>query len=107
MKLNYLGVPVWINGRNYYMPSLSYQDFKANCEFLSAVPELKTGAQMVEYFDKVIPIVGLAMRRNYPDFADAELAAQLDLTTLNIAVAAVQNASGMKPVSEGEEQPVA
>jgi hypothetical protein len=102
MKLKYLGVPVWMNGQNYYIPSLSYSDFKANYGFLSTAPTLATPAQTMEYFEKLIPILGLAIRRNYPEVADTQLSEWLDLTTLHLAAAAVQDASGLTPVAEGE-----
>lgn len=104
MKLNYLGVPVYMNGQNYYIPSLSYIDFKANYEFLGtkiAAGDLE-GAKLVEFFEKLVPIVGLAVRRNYPDVTDEQLAQWLDLHTLLLVSQAIQNASGMSPVSEGE-----
>jgi len=100
MKLNYLGVPVYLNGQNYYIPSLNYLDFKANYDILTSTPE--EGSQIFGYVEKVIPIIGLAVRRNYPDVTDEQLADWLDATTFPLAHAALQNASGMKPVSEGE-----
>lgn len=100
-KLKFLGVPVFLNGQNYYIPSLSYPDFKANYEFLASAPQLE-GTGTLEYFDKLIPIIGLALRRNYPEVTDEQLGQWLDLTTLKLAVQAVQGQSGMTPVSEGE-----
>ena len=100
MKLNFLGVPVYLNGRNYYVPSLSTLDFRANYDVLTAAPA--EGASPLESFDRLIPIIGLATRRNYPEVTDADLAGWLDLTTFKLAVRAVQGASGLEPVAEGE-----
>jgi hypothetical protein len=100
-KLKYLGVPVYLNGQNYYIPSLSYTDFKASYDFLVSVPELE-GAKLFDYFDKLVPIIGAAVRRNYSDVTDEQLAEWLDMTTLPMAAKAVQSASGITPVSEGE-----
>ena len=101
MKLKYLGVPVYLNGQNYYIPSLSYPDFKAAYDFLTSAPDLE-GSKFFEYFDKLVPIVGAAIRRNYPDVTDEQLTEWLDMTTLPLAAKAVQSASGIMPVSEGE-----
>lgn len=99
-KLKYLGVPVYLNGQNYYIPSLSTRDFRANYEALT-VPA--GGEQKpLENFDRYIPIIGLALRRNYPGISDEQLEEWLDLHTFLLAVRAVQNASGMQPVAEGE-----
>lgn len=100
-KLKYLGVPVYMNGQNYYVPSLSYRDFKVNYEFLTSTPDLD-GPKMFDYFDSLVPVVGMALRRNYSDVTDEQLAEWLDMTTLPLAVKAVQSASGIVPVSEGE-----
>ncbi len=101
MKLKYLGVPVYLNGQNFYIPSLSYVDFKANHDFLVSAPDAD-GANLFEYFDKLVPIIGHAVRRNYPDVTDEDLSVWLDMTTLPMAAKAVQSASGITPVAEGE-----
>jgi len=101
MKLKYLGVPVYLNGQNYYIPSLSYADFKANHDFLVSAPDVD-GANLFDYFDKLVPIIGSAIRRNYAEVTDEQLTEWLDMTTLPMAAKAVQSASGITPVSEGE-----
>jgi hypothetical protein len=100
-KLKYLGVPVFFNGQNYYIPSLGYQDFKQNYEFLTSTPDVD-GPKLFEYFDTLVPIIGKAIRRNYPEVTDEQLTDWLDMTTLPLATKAVQAASGITPVSEGE-----
>lgn len=102
MKLNFLGVPIYMNGQNYFVPSLSYQDFKANYALLIAAPPQETGPEMMEFFDARIPVIGMAIRRNYPEVTDDELRGWLDMTTLPLAIQAVGAASGIKPVAEGE-----
>ena len=100
MKLNYLGVPVYMNGQNYFIPSLSTQDFRANYEALTTKPAEDAGP--FEAFDRLLPSIGLALRRNYPDVTDTQLSDLLDLHTFQLAAKAVQNASGLTPVAEGE-----
>jgi hypothetical protein len=100
MKLKFLGIPVYMNGQNYYIPSLSTRDFRANYEALTAAtPE---GAGPFESFDRFTPIIGVAIRRNYPEVTDEQLADWLDLNTFPEAIKALQAASGIVPVSEGE-----
>jgi hypothetical protein len=99
-KLKYLGVPVYMNGQNYYIPSLSTRDFKANYELLTtpAADDEKPGAS----FDRYIPVILLAVQRNYPEVTLGDLEDWLDLHTFREAIQAVQAAAGLKPVSEGE-----
>ena len=99
-KLKYLGVPVYLNGQNYYIPSLSTKDFRTHYAELSA--PAKEGEAPGDSFDRFIPVIGLAVRRNYPDVTDEQLSEWLDLHTFGMAMKAVQSASGMTPVSEGE-----
>jgi hypothetical protein len=99
MQLKFLGVPVYMNGQNYYIPSLSTKDFKAN---ESSLLEVKEGETASQQFDRFIPIIGLALRRNYPDVTDENLAEWLDLHTFKLAIKATQDASGVTPVSVGE-----
>jgi hypothetical protein len=99
-KLKYLGVPIFMNGQNYYLPSLSTKDFRANYYVLTApVPE---DAGPFASFDRFLPIILLALNRNYPDVIAEQLADWLDLHTFKLAVSAVQDASGIEPVAEGE-----
>ena len=98
-QLKYLGVPVWMNGQNYYIPSLSTRDFRNFYEALTA-PADRT--DVLGAFDKYIPIIGAAIRRNYPEVTDDQLGEWLDLHTFRKAIQAVQDASGMTPASSGE-----
>ena len=99
-KLRFPGVPVFLNGQNYYIPSLSLRDFRANYELLSkGMPEGATAAEVQERYN---PIILLAVQRNYPDVTLEQLGDWLDLYTFNEALKAMQNASGTVPVTEGE-----
>lgn len=99
-KLKYLGVPIFMNGRNYYIPSLSTKDFRAHYEDLTTpVPE---EAGQFASFDRFLPIILLAVNRNYPEITEEQLADWFDLHTFKLAMQAVQAASGIEPVSEGE-----
>jgi len=100
-KLKFLGVPVYMNGQNYVVPSLSFADFKAHFEFLTAKPDVE-GTKLFEYIERFVPVAGLAIRRNYPDVTDEQLAGWVDLHTASILREAIQAASGLTLVSEGE-----
>jgi hypothetical protein len=81
------------------IPSLSTRDFRTFYDALTAPVDRK---DVLGAFDKYIPIVGLAVRRNYPDVTDEQLGEWLDLHTFRLAIQAVQDASGMTAVSAGE-----
>jgi len=99
-KLKFLGVPVYLNGQNYYVPSLSTRDFKLNYEKLTT--ELPADTTFPQLFDHYAPIILLAVNRNYPDFTLEQLDEWSDSNTLKQLIAAVQGASRMTPVAEGE-----
>jgi hypothetical protein len=98
-QLKFLGVPVYMNGQNYYIPSLATKDFR---EHEATLSEVVAGETVVAMFDRFIPIIGLAIRRNYPEVTNENLEDWLDLHTFKLAIKAVQDASGMEPVSAGE-----
>jgi hypothetical protein len=102
-KLNFVGVPVYMNGRNYYIPSLSKRQYQENAERLaSPIPEGTPDAQVLSRFDDIIL---MAIQRNYPDVTAAELDEWLDLNTTRLAIQALTGASGLETVSgtvEGE-----
>lgn len=99
-KLRFPGVPVYMNGQNYYIPSLTVRDFRSNYDLLISAAE--PNGTPLQVFDKFLPIVLLAINRNYPEVTMEQLEEWLDLHTFIQALQAVQNASGMKAVSEGE-----
>lgn len=99
MQLKFLGVAVYMNGQNYYIPSLSTRDYK---RFEPVLTEPIDREKPLDTFEKYLPIIGAAMRRNYPDVTDDMLGEWLDLRTFNLAMQAVHAASGMTAVSSGE-----
>ena len=102
-QLKFLGVPVYMNGQNYYIPSLSTIDFRANYDTLTKPPTAEGDTEQIgETFDRILPIILLAIQRNYPEVTKENLAEWLDIHTFGLAIRAVQNASGMSPVSAGE-----
>jgi hypothetical protein len=99
-KLRYLGVPVYMNGQNFYIPSLSKRQYQENAARLAAgVPEGTPTEQGVTWFDDIIL---LAIQRNYPEVTADDLAEWLDLNTSTLALKALSGQSGLEAVSEGE-----
>ncbi|MBS1803512.1 MAG: hypothetical protein JST28_09095 [Acidobacteria bacterium] len=111
MRLKFPGVPVYLNGQNYFIPSISTRQYKENQAALEGSLDQKDGESVIAYAIRVqeaaVPIIGMALRRNYPHVTDDDLWDWLDAHTFNLAWKATQNASGMTPVTEGEAEPTA
>jgi hypothetical protein len=100
MKLKFPGIAVHMNGQNYYIPSLSTLDMRTVYDrLMTPLPE---NASILDTIDKFLPLIGRAVRRNYPDVTDEQLADWLDMNTIPHAIQALTNASGLTAVSEGE-----
>jgi hypothetical protein len=99
-KLKYLGVPVYMNGQNYYIPSLSKRQYQENATRLAAgIPEGTSPADAASWFDDIIL---MAFQRNYPEVTAEDLAEWLDLNTTQQAIKALSGASGLEAVAGGE-----
>jgi hypothetical protein len=101
------GVPVFMGGREYIVPSLSTRQFRDNYKLLTRPIEGDTEQTIADAFASYIPLIGLAIRRNYPDVTDDALWDLLDLSTFKVVMAAIQSASGLRTVKTGEAGPVA
>jgi hypothetical protein len=99
-KLKYLGVPIFMDGKNWYFPSLSTLDFRNNYDGLVKVFPADT--PFTEIYNHYAPIILLAVQRNYPELTAEQLESMFDLYTFKLAIKAIQAASGIEPVSEGE-----
>ena len=99
-KLNFKGVPVYMNGQNYYVPSLSTRQYQEQQAFLSAgIPDGTPPEQVISWFH---PVVLLAVQRNYPEVTLENLADWLDAVTTQEAVGAVTKQTKLEYVSQGE-----
>jgi len=99
-KLNFRGVPVYMNGQNYYIPSLSTRQYQENQTFLTAgVPDDTPPEKVVTWF---YPLILLAVQRNYPDVTMENLLDWLDAGSAKEAVQAVTGQSKLEGVTEGE-----
>lgn len=99
-KLNFRGVPVHMNGQNYYIPSLSTRQYIEQQAFLAAgVPDDTPPEKVVTWF---YPLVLMAVQRNYPDVTMDNLLDWLDVNSAQEAVKAVTSQSKIEAVTEGE-----
>jgi hypothetical protein len=111
MRLRFPGVPVYMNGRNYFIPSLSTRQFREHAAVLEQNLDPKEGESAPAYIGRIsqsiLPVILLAIQRNYPDITVEDLEDWLDAKTMLDSWKATQNASGMTPVTEGEDLPTA
>jgi hypothetical protein len=98
---------VFFDGQEYVVPPLSVRQFRDNLKLLTEPVGEVTPENAVERMNKFVPVIGMALRRNYPDLTDDHLLDALDLGTFIQALLAVQKASGMKAGAPGEALPVA
>jgi len=103
----YRGVPVFFDGREFIVPPLSVRQFRDNLALLTEPIGELTAENAVQRMNKFVPVIGMALRRNYPELSDEHLFDALDLSTFVEALVAVQKASGMKAGAPGEAHPVA
>lgn len=105
-ETKYRGVPIYFDGREWIVPPLSVKQFRDHIALLTTpigeISSENTAKRMGEF----VPVVGMALRRNYPDITDEYLFEALDLATFIQALVAVQKASGMKVPEPGEARPV-
>lgn len=107
-QVKFKGVPFFLNGREYIVPSLSLRQVRENDALLSQSHEAKDADGIAKLMDLYVPIIGMALRRNYPEVTDGELMEWLDLGNFGEAIRIVQSASGYERVAKlGEEAPAA
>ncbi len=99
----YVGIPIFFNGKTHLVPSLSVLQFQQHYDLLAHPLQGEDKESVEKRFKAYIPLIGVAIRRNYPEITDDQLYAELDLHTFSVCLQAVQNASGMKAVRPGEE----
>lgn len=102
-KPRFRGVVVKLGGQKYILPSLSWEQFEEHYDALVA-PVTGEGAAVVrEQLRTYGPIIGDALRRNYPGVTDEQLRGYIDLSNIADLIMAVQGVSGMETVEPGEE----
>jgi hypothetical protein len=106
-ETKYRGIAIFLGSREYVVPALSVRHYRDHFDLLIEPVGKVTPANFSEKIDKFLPIIGMALRRNYPDLTDEELLDALDLVTFFEALRAVQKASGMTEAKPGEAVPVA
>jgi len=82
-KVKYAGVPV----NDLIVPALSIGQAEEFDALIQTVAPLEN-EQRTAYAKRLLPLVAVAVRRNYPDMTDAEVARELDFDSFNGAVRA-------------------
>lgn len=102
MAIKFKGVAIFMNGQQYIVPSLSLRQFREHFTALTEPIEAADGDGLFAQFKKYVPIIALALQRNYEDVTEEQLFDWLDLNTFRQTFLAVQAASGMKVEAPGE-----
>lgn len=98
----YRGITVFFQGKEWIVPSLSVGQFEDNYDKLTKIEPVTDQKSLKKQFSTLLPIIGLAIRRNYPDVRDEDLRNWLDLATFKVCLRAVQNMSGLTEGTPGE-----
>jgi hypothetical protein len=96
------GVPMVLDGARYLIPSLSLRQLHDNYELIAAPIDTVTNENLQTYFVKYLPVIHLAIGRNYSDITEENLQDWLGITTFSTALAIVKGVSGLQEVSPGE-----
>jgi hypothetical protein len=96
-----------MGGKEYIIPSLSLRQVRENYDALSQMDTPDDAASdpiksALATFTRYIPIITLAVQRNYPEVTEENLWEWLDMGNFADALSIVQSASGFKAVTAGE-----
>ena len=94
------GIPFLLNGERRIVPALSLKQFRENLAVLTA--DIPAGEGLDAQVDRFMPVILLAVQRNYPDITLENLNDWLDMSNFREMYLAVQGASGLKAVAPGE-----
>jgi hypothetical protein len=106
-QAKYEGTNVFMDGRDWVVPSLGVYDFKQNYSKLLEYEKSINVDNAGEKIFEVIPVLYLAFRRNYPEITEEQFIQMVDVATFPKIYTAVIARSGMKGGTAGGAQPVA
>jgi hypothetical protein len=111
-QVKFKGVPVYMDGEIWIVPSLSVRQFRDNFDKLQKGFGSLTPENISEKVDETMPVILMALNRNYPDLTPDRLIDMLDMSTLPEVFQAIAAASGTKRIAStegaaGESEPVA
>jgi len=110
-EVKYKGVPFFMNGKDYIVPSLSLKQVEENYGYLAGAASALEGSvddtskTIVDTFKMYVPVIGQAIRRNYPEVTDENLWEWLDIGNFSEVLLIVQSQSGFKTAKTGEALP--
>ena len=106
--VKFSGAPFFMNGKEYLIPSLSLKQVQDNYDTLSTAAKALSedtedaAKTVVDTFRTYVPIIALAIQRNYPEVTEANLWEWLDVGNFADALTIVQSRSGFKGAKTGE-----
>lgn len=98
----FAGVPFFLGGRDLLIPALSLGQVETHYDTLAQMGNLAPGQTAIDVFRMSVPVIGAAVRRNYPEITDAELFDWIDLANFKELAGIVQAAAGFETVRPGE-----
>ncbi|MDP9267258.1 MAG: hypothetical protein M3P27_02900 [Acidobacteriota bacterium] len=107
-QAKYEGEKVFMDGRDWVVPSLGVYDFKQNYSNLVDYEKSINVENAGDKIFEVAPILYLAFKRNYPEITLEKFIDMVDLAAFQKIYQAVLARSGMKKAgAAGETHPVA
>jgi hypothetical protein len=99
-KPKYEGVPVYMDGKEWVIPALSVRQYREHQKLLQDGDV--TQENLHDYIVARVPLIGAAMRRNYPELTDEQVMDMLDLRTVVRVIQAIGFQTGLRPAQPGE-----
>lgn len=99
-KAKFDGISVYMAGKDWTIPPLSVRQFRTH--YRTLLDTDITAENFVEKIGSRLPIVLLAIQRNYPDVTEEQLEDMLDVNTLPLVIGAIARSSGIRPAKPGE-----
>lgn len=96
-KVKYAGIPI----NDLIVPALSIGQAEEFDSLISSISPAE-GELRTAYAKRLLPLVAAAVRRNYPDMTDAQVADELDFDSFNAAVKAALAISDGTAKTRGE-----
>ena len=95
----YSGQKVYMGGETWVVPPLSLRQLRENYE---TIVTPVTSGSIEDVIVSRLPIILMAMQRNYPDLTEDKLLDMLDANTLLPTFFAVAGGSGLEAAKPGE-----
>ena len=101
-KLKHRGTLFFMDGNRYIVPGLSLGQLEEFEGDLTKTTEEQESLGLKGRLNLYLPMIGAAIRRNYPEVTDEYLRGSLDVAGYFELLQIVQTGSGMREVVPGE-----